>query len=140
MNFENKNLIVLTKTNNFQLDTLEELVEIYFGKDFKEKTEEEKIQKRYEKIYPLAVLHKAEILLNNSNVVIDGKIKNIESANKEKTVYIDSDRNFFLSLCKMGEIKIFEKKDANIFGKNINKSQMNGNYIIIDMFLDKILP
>lgn len=140
MNFEDKNLIILTKANNFQLDTLEELVEIYFGQDYKNKTEEEKIQKRYKKIYPFALLHKMNVLLNQTTEVIDGKLKKVEKVNKDKSVYINNDENFFLSLCKMGEIRIFEKKEANIFGKNIDKTKMNGNYIIIDMFLDTILP
>lgn len=90
MEFENKNLIIISGNKHFQTDSLEELAKKFFGEE----------------------------------------IKNEEDIEKAKKI--------FLSLCKNNALKILEKKESNIFTKNIDKSNLEGNYILVNAVLEKI--
>ena len=137
MEFENKNLIVVKGEDSIQIDTIEELSQEFFGKEYLEKNDKEKLIIRYKKIYPYSLLEGKKVYLNKNTEIKNGKTQQVE--NFEDGLLIDNDVDFFLSLCGINYLQILEKKTSNIFTKGINKEKMKGNYVHVNKFVDKIL-
>ena len=91
MEFENKNLIIISGDKQIQIDSIDELSEIIFGREIKDKEDEKEV------------------------------------------------KEVILSMCKSNILKILEKKEANIFASGIDKSNMGGNYIIVNSYIDEIM-
>lgn len=113
-NFQETNLIVKVGKNVYQLNSMGELIELVLGKDYIELTEKEKSSKRHESILPFSIEHKGPIRIENELI-------------------------YFLSLCKLNQLQILERKDTNIFTASMDKSKMNGNYVLVNKFAEKLL-
>ena len=137
MEFENKNLIVVKGDVSIQIDTIEELTQEFFGKEYLEKNDIEKSIIRYKKIYPYSLLEGKKVYINRNTEIKKGKMQQVE--NFENGLLIDNEVDFFLSLCSIDYLQILEKKTSNIFTKGINKEKMKGNYVHVNKFADKIL-
>ncbi len=139
MEFENKNLVVIEGKNQVQVNELKELTSKFFDEEYEKKDNSEKLKERYAKIYPYALLNKNKIYLNKNIEIVRGKLKKSEDAFIDESLFIDTDENFFVSLCKINALKIFEKKESNILTSKINKSNMTGNYVSVNFFAEEIL-
>ena len=139
MKFENKNLIIIEGKNEVQIDTLEELEEIFFGKEYASKEENDKLKDRYAKIYPYSLLAKKNVYLDMETLIERGKLKKVENIDINNGLFINNDINFFLSLCKVDQIQILEKIESNIFTGEIDKTKMKGNYVSVNIFANEII-
>lgn len=139
MEFENKNLVVVEGKNQVQVNELSELINKFFDEKYEKKDNNEKLKERYAKMYPYALLNQKRVYLNKNVEIVRGKLKKSEDAFLDECVFIDTDENFFVSLCKINALKIFEKKESNIFTGKINKNNMTGNYVSVNFFAEEIL-
>lgn len=138
--FRKTNLIIKFDENVYQLDSLIELTNLVFGEDYSKIEEDKKTFKRYNLVLPLSIKEKLPIVYLNKGVVKAEMIyDNTEDFDINHCILIDNDYTYFLSLCRLNQIQILEKKDANIFTSKIDKSNMESNYILVNKFADKLL-
>ena len=139
MKFENRNLIVLGSRLQWQFDTFEELIEQYFGEDYEEKSDEDKLRERYMKMYPYSLLNRKRVCIDVATGFAGGEFVEIEEQGIEDKLFIGNEKDFFLSLCMLDELKILERKDSNIFTGNLNKMNMQGNYVLVNAYAEQLL-
>lgn len=137
--FANKKLFVMELDNSAQMDTLEELVTIYFNEFYINKPEREKISLRYSCIYPFAMTQRKRIFVSLDEEMIDGMIQKVSDVDFEEGLFINNDVNFFLSMCKINELKICERMDSNIFTARLNKKNLQGDYVIVNDYAKELL-
>ena len=58
---------------------------------------------------------------------------------KSKKIFIDSDEIYLLSLLKADLITLLVQKDYNKLTSDIDKSNLNNNYIILNNFANELL-
>lgn len=129
-----KDLIYIEKEQVNKFDSLQELYEFIFGKQYFTLTEKEKFIKRYEiafykiKFYclDLDIVHTSMGTLGEQYKIIT------EDYNIDRALIIDSEKEFVKSLCKIPDITILESKFINGLLKEKDKQQYKGNYIIIN--------
>lgn len=138
--FKDKNLILRIGDDLYQLDTLDEISLNIFGKDYFLLNDKDKFYKRYELILPYSFENDREIIHTLLGVIKSEKsFVKMEEYDINNSLIINDEISFILSLCMIDQIAILEKKDANIFAKNIDKRDMEGNYIVINNFAEEIL-
>lgn len=138
--FKYKNLILRIGDDLYQLDTLDEVNLHIFGEDYFSLNEKDKFYKRYELILPYSFEHNREVIHTLLGVIKSEKsFVKLEEYDINSSLIINDEISFILSLCMIDQITILEKKDANIFAKNIDKTDMEGNYIVINNFTEEIL-
>ena len=126
-----KNLIVIIGKNKYQFDTKEELLQSLLGdssSEYSNLTAQEKKDRRYLKAY-INMLGKEDKILDykresNGQGEIDISEKFL----------IDNDDMYVMSLLRANKIILLEHKEANIFAKNIQPSNAQDNYIIINSY------
>lgn len=122
-----KNIIVITDKNSCMINTKEELIELFLGYDYFTLSNE----KRKERLLEKASLYS----FNNINLVkLDDNYNK-----KDPYILIDNEINFILSLLKLNNIIILEKRNSNVFIKDFMKNDTTDNYFIINNYIDKIL-
>lgn len=129
-----KDLILVLGDLKYQFDTKEDLYNEVLGKpneDYNVLTEEQKAQRRYEKAYINVGCNDAFI-----GSLKDTSLENISTSPK---IYTDTDDTYILSLLDLGIITILENKDSNHFTKDLDKSQLSGNYVILNLFATELL-
>ena len=109
-----KKLIVIEDDEEFQCDNIRELVKKIVDKNYYNYTEEEK----YNKLNMLAL---ANSLGNDDKFLTRNEI------------------TYILSLLMANKIVLLENKNADIFTKYIDKSNIKNNYIIVNKFAKEIL-
>ena len=110
-----KKLILIEGKNEFQTDDLEDIVKVLIDKDYYNLDKESKLEKI--RIKALA------------NTLGDNDINLIT---KDEITYI-------LSLLTTDKIVLLERKDADVFAKDLNKENFEGNYIVLNRFASKLL-
>ena len=123
-----KKIIIIENDVDYQCDTFEEIVKMLIDEKFYDLTAEEKKEKMKMKAIANSINNKMEIIdtvdnLNN----IDGKF------------IIKDEITYILSLLITTNIVILERIDSNIFTKNLNKSNIKENYVIVNKFAQKLL-
>ena len=81
---------------------------------------------------------KASTANSNYNIAMLNK-NNIKEISTEKSVVIYDEITYILSLVILNRFILLEKKDSDIFTKNLDKSSMSDNYIILNTFAKKLL-
>ncbi len=109
-----KKLIVIEDDEEFQCNSVKELVEKLIDKDYYKYTAEEK----YNKLNMLAL---ANSLGNDNEFIIKNEI------------------TYILSLLMANKIVLLENRNTNIFTRYIDKSNIKNNYIIVNKFAKEIL-
>lgn len=141
--FKRTKLIVARGKKIMQLKSLEELVDKILGDNYKNLSQKEKLQERYKNALPLSILKDIPIVYSEKGI-----IKKDRTIDKEKpfeikeSFVIDDETTFILSLCKLNDIRILERKDANIFLAEQEKQSMQeikGNYVFINAKVDDIM-
>ena len=108
--FENKNIVYMSSTEIFQVNTIKELNDKLFGKDYNMLSEEQKIEKRINHI-------KNEILVTDVDIISKKIIKEY-SEQLLNCIIVDDEKLYYLGICKNDMARIYEKKDSNIFLNN----------------------
>ena len=122
-----KDLILIENGEEVQCDDLESVVKILIDENFYNLSDEEKKEKMKIKALANNLGFNMEITGDISSEDIDGKF------------IIKDEITYILSLLKTNKILLLENKNANVFGKDIDKSTIQNNYIIINTFANDLL-
>ena len=141
--FKNSKLIVAQGKKIIQLESLSELESKIFGKDYKYLNQNEKLQQRYNMALPQSIMNNIPIVYTTKGIINKDKIFDSESPYLlEKSIVIDDEITFILSLCKVNNLRILEKEGANIFltdEEYKNNICKDSNYIFINSKVDEIM-
>ena len=121
--FQEKNLIVYLNKKTFQLDDIEALIALVLGNNYCNLNKEEKLFKRYESLLPFSIENELLIVYSSKGVIESNNLFNNTKYDISKDLFVDDEIAYFLSLCRLNQIQILEKRDANIFAFNINKQE-----------------
>ena len=129
-----KDLIYIEQEKINKFDSLQELYEFIFGKQYFNLTEKQKFIRRYDiafykiKFYclDLDIVHTKMGILGEQYKIID------ERYNLNKALIIDNERDFIISLCKIPNITILESKVSDNLLTTKQKEKYMGNYIVIN--------
>ena len=141
--FKKSKLIVAQGKNVMQLESLTDLESKVFGEKYKELSEKEKLQQRYEMALPQSIMNNMPIVYSTKGIV--NKDKTFDSKTPyslEESIVIDDETTFILSLCKLDNLRILEREDANIFltyKEKENIEDKDANYIFINAKVDEIM-
>lgn len=129
-----KDLIYMEKKQINKFDSLQELYEFIFGKQYFNLTEKQKFIRRYEIAFYKIKLYRLDLDIVHTKMGTLGEQYKIikENYNIEKSFIIDDEKSFILSLCKIPNIIILESKLSNNLLTTKEKEKYKGNYIIIN--------
>ena len=113
------NLIAIEKKNDYQCNTINELVKKLIDEKYYELT----LEQRKNKMKMLAMANTLNKKMDN----INGKF------------IIKDEFTYILSLLICGNIVLLEKKESNVFIKYTNVPESKDNYIIVNKFAKDIL-
>lgn len=124
-----KDLILIEgkKKNEFSYE--KELIKHLLGDNYYNST-------NYEKKEQIKLNGKLNCV-NSGMEVIDLKDTNLENLENKFIIYDET--TYLLSLLLTNRATLLEEKEANIFTRNIDKSKINGNYIIVNTFAKELL-
>ena len=141
--FEKSELIVAQGENVMQLENLEELESKVFGDKYKDLSKKEKLQQRYKMALPQSIMNNMPIVYSTKGIINKDKTFDSKTAySLEKSIVIDDETTFILSLCKVDDLRILEREDANIFLTDKERESLTdkeGNYIFINAKVDEIM-
>lgn len=129
-----KDLIYIEQEKVNKYNSLQELYEDIFGKQYFTLTEKERFIRRYEiafykiKFYglDLDIVHTKMGILGERYKIID------EKYNLKRALIVDDERKFVMSLCKIPNIIILESKYSDNLLTAKEKEKYKGNYIVIN--------
>lgn len=121
-----KNLILIEDGQEYQFDTIEDIVKSLIDENYYNMTKEE--QAKVMKMKALANC------INNNMTVAQEKSNDIE----DKFI-IKDEITYILSLLITNNILLLENKNSNFFTKDLDKSNIGDNYIIVNTFARKLL-
>ncbi len=132
-----KNLIYVEKEKINKFDSVQELYEFIFGKEYFTLSEKEKFIRRYEIAFYKIKFYDLDLDIVYTNMGILGEQYKIinKKFNLERAFIIDDERSFILSLCKIPYITILESKYSNNLLTIKEKEKYKGNYIIINKII-----
>lgn len=119
-----KNLILIENGEKYQFDTIKELVEAIIDKNYYQMSEKEKKEKLELKAY--------------ANCIQDKIIKKEEIDINSKFVLKD-EITYIYSLLNLEKIMLLENINADILTKDLDKTNLEGNYIIVNKFSKELL-
>lgn len=126
-----KELILIENDKSYQFSNERELIEHLLGNNYYNSTEHEKREQM-----------KLNALLNCKGLRMKAveleKMKN-ENLYNDKKFIIYNERTYVLSLLLTNRYTLLERIDSNIYTKEINKLNIKENYIIVNVFAQKIL-
>ena len=141
--FEETNLIVAQGKNIMQMNTLEELIDRIFGEEYKDLSDKEKLNQRYKDAMPYAVFNNMNIVYSSKGIVKENKTFDKKTPIElEKSFIIDDEMTFLLSLCRVNDLRILERRYSNIFISSEDREELDGqdgNYVIVNKRVDKLL-
>lgn len=123
---ENKNtrLILGLDGEVIQINNFSELIERLFGNEYSQLTAKEQLNHRYDVALPRAVMSGKKIVISNKGVLND-KLEVVSTdVDLDNSILIDNDVTLVVGLAGINFIQLFEKMDANIFGKFVDKSKI----------------
>ena len=121
------NLIAIEKKNDYQCNTINELVKKLIDAKYYELT----LEQRKNKMKMLAMAN----TLNKKMEIVD----NCSCDNINGKFIIKDEFTYILSLLICGNIVLLEKKESNVFIKYTNVPESKDNYIIVNKFAKDIL-
>ena len=128
------NIVIVEGKNKYCFRNLEEIVKQFLGKDFYNLSKEEQDKKIRMKTVMNSTFRKIPIKdLKKGETVTD--------VSKEQYIIYDEEI-LLLSLAKNNDIVIYEKENANIFVKNIDKNKLEkfkNEYIIVNYCANELI-
>ena len=121
------NLIAIEKKNDYQCNTINELVKKLIDEKYYELT----LEQRKNKMKMLAMAN----TLNKKMEIVD----NCSCDNINGKFIIKDEFTYILSLLICGNIVLLDKKESNVFIKYTNVPESKDNYIIVNKFAKDIL-
>ena len=125
-----KKIIIIENGEEIQCNTLEEVVKTLIDENYYNMTQSQKIEKM--KIKALANC------INNKKKVVQEMTVNLAN-NLEEIFIINDEITYILSLLTTNNLLLLERRDSNIFTGELNKENLNDNYIIVNTFAKELL-
>ena len=123
------NLILIENGKYKQFSSEIELVEYLFGDQYYSLSQKEK--QDLMELNALSRIHGTNLKISKSKPEKEENIANKFVIYNEKT--------FVLSLLRTNQVTLLEKRDSNIYTKNMDKADIQDNYIIVNTFAEKLL-
>ncbi|MBR2787059.1 MAG: hypothetical protein IKD76_06175 [Clostridia bacterium] len=123
-----KELIIIENGKEYQFSTLEEIVKALIDSNYYEMSKEQRIKRM-----------KMLALANSINNKVEIEEKVVRNSEIEGKFIIKDEITYILSLLVMNKILLLERKDANVFTTELDKSNMKDNYIIVNTFAKILL-
>ena len=124
-----ENLIVIEGKEKYQYKDIKGLIENFINKNYFSMSEEERKNELEKKVL-------ANTIQGNIKIV---KLEKDKKDFEENAFILYDEISYILSMLKFNKIILLERTDANIFGRYINKENMQDNYIIINKFANEIM-
>ena len=121
-----KNLIIIENGQEYQFDTLEDIVKNLIDENYYNMTNEEKTNAMKMKALANCINNKMEVVQENTDKI-------------ENKFIIKDEITYILSLLKTNNLILLEHKDSSYLTKDIDKSNMKDNYIIVNTFAKDLL-
>lgn len=128
------NIIIVEGNDKYCFKNMEEIVKSFLGDDFYSLSDEEKYKKLKLKTAMNTIFKNVAL----KDLKEGDKVENI----KEEQYIVYDEETFILSLAKNNDIVIYEKENANIFVKNIDKNNLEKiekEYIIVNYCANELL-
>ena len=123
-----KNLILIEAEEKYQFDTIEELIKCIIDENYYEISEIEKKEKLKLKAYANCIKTDFQIVSNfETNETLDNKF------------FILDEITYIYSLLLLNKVHLLESTDANILTKDLDKTSIKDNYIIVNHFAKELL-
>ena len=123
-----KDLILIEGNEKYQFDTLEELIETIIHNKYYEMSENVKKEQLELKAFANCMQENVDIVSNGEKLTsIDGKF------------IIQDEITYVLSLLLLNKVMLLERTNSNIFTKNLDKSNISDNYIIVNHYAEDLL-
>lgn len=122
-----KNLIIIENGQEVQCDDIESVVKTLIDERFYDLTVDEKKDKM-----------KMKALANSIGMKMD-IVDDVKDGNYDGKFIIKDEITYILSLLTTNKILLLENKEADAFAKNIDKSDIENNYIILNTFAKQLL-
>ena len=126
-----QNLILIEGEEYTQFNDLESLVKSMIDNNFYKLSNKEKLEILEKKAFLICQLANAQL--------VNFKEYNISNYKDEDIFVIYDEITYILSMLKIGKWCLLEKKEANILVKDIDKEDIEENYIIVNNFTDRLL-
>jgi len=125
-----KKIILIENDKEYQCDTMQEVVKMLIDENYYNFTQEEKINK-------MKMLALANCLNNKKEIIEEYQLDTNFSI--EGKFIIKDEMTYVLSLLLTNNIILLERIDSNVFTKDLDKSNFNDNYIIVNKFAEMLL-
>ena len=122
-----KKLIIIENGQEVQCDDIESVVKTLIDENFYDLTLDEKKEKM-----------KMKALANSLGMKID-IVDDVKDGNYDGKFIIKDEITYILSLLTTNKVLLLENKEADAFAKNIDKSVIENNYIILNTFAKQLL-
>lgn len=135
-------IVVLYQEKKYYLKNKTELVELFFGKEYSDLSKEEKLLKRYNKVFALSKFSDIPIVYTDIGILGDDCKFVMKEYDILKSIIINNEITCILSFCKYDNCLILEKIDVNesLFQLNlITEKQIDDNYFVVNSYLDKLM-
>lgn len=122
-----KNIVIVEANKKYVFSNEKEVIEQFLGQDYYELNKKEQYEKLKLKTFMNATIRKLPV----KDIQQGEAIENME----EEQYILWDEETFLLSLAKNNDIVMYEKENANMFAKNINKENLervNKEYIRIN--------
>lgn len=135
-----KKIIILTNGKQYFADSFEEIVKMFFGSDYYNKSFNEQYKIRYQKALGISIKDDLDLVDTRvGKLGGNGEILSPEY-NFSKAFIIDNEKTFIISLCKFEDVIIMEEKDSHEFNVDgVMKFTGDNNYSVINKYCDKLL-
>ena len=124
-----ENLIAIEGIEKYQYRNLKDLIKKFVDENYFNMSDEEKLLELEKRTIANAKLCNIPII----------KLREDRKNYNNKSFILYNEITYILSLVKFNRIVLLEKRDANIFGRYINKINIENNYLIINTFVDEIM-
>ena len=123
-------LIVIEGKNTYKYNDIESLVKNFIHPNYYEVTTEQREEELEKKAVANTTLDNIPIIKwKDRNVIKD----------MSKVMILYDEYTYILSMLQLQKFYLLEAKEANIFGKYIDKNAIKDNYIIVNTFANEIL-
>ena len=123
-------LIVIEGNNTYKYNDIESLVKNFIHPNYYEVTTEQREEELEKKAVANTTLDNIPIIKwKDRNVIKD----------MSKVMILYDEYTYILSMLQLQKFYLLEAKEANIFGKYIDKNAIKDNYIIVNTFANEIL-
>ena len=122
-------LIIIEGKEKYKYDNAKDLIKEFIDKNYFDISKEEKKN----------ILEKKSIANTMMDNIKIAKINKFPDDYDDKAFILYNEVSYILSLLKFNKIILLERTDANVFGRYINKKEIEDNYIIVNKFANEIL-